>query len=192
MTHPNQLHAQAALWSLRAALRLLADRARAESRAIALQAAAAAEPLRSPVWGRRQALGGHGDPTGDAVNHGHEARTNRYAELSDQVWGQLSDVAQHLPPSAGDPVDRIAAALPTMGPIAVVATRRLLDRIDGRLRRLLHEADDRQLMPRVRCPACQAVSLVLRTSAPQAQRVVECTTCDLAWTWGALAGRAAA
>lgn len=192
MNHPHQLHAQAALWSLRAALRLLADRARAEARAIALEAAAAAEPLRSPVWGRRQALGGHGDPTGDAVDHGQAPRANRYAELADEVWGQLSDVAQHLPPSAGDPVDRIGAALPTMGPVALVATRRLLDRIDGRLRRLLHEVDDRQLMPRARCPECGAASLVLRTSAPQSQRVVECTTCDLARTWADLRGRVAA
>lgn len=191
--HPHHLHARAALWSLRCVLTTLAHRAAVEYRAIAAERAAAADPLKSPLWGRRQALGGHGDPTGDAIlTIGGTTRANRYAELEAEVLGQMHGVAQHLPAAAGGDLARIEAAIPAMTPAAAAATRRLLARIDGRVRRLLHVPDDRQLISRVRCPACDAVALVLRTSAPPPERVVECTSCDLAWAMDELRGRVAA
>jgi hypothetical protein len=49
-------------------------------------------------------------------------------------------------------------------------------------------ADDRQLVPRVRCPDCDAVGLVMRTSAPLAARVVECITCDALWARSEMVG----
>lgn len=190
MTQDSQhLHAQAAAWSLRAALSTLADRAAAEDRVIAIQQAAAADPLKSPLWGRRHALGGHGDPTGNAILTVDLSRANRYADLLGEVQGQLDGVAKHLPAAGHDPLGRIEAAIPAMSRPAAAATRRLLDRIDGRIRRLLHEPDDRQLLPRVRCPACDATALTLRTSAPPADRVIGCTTCDLAWTAAEMRGR---
>lgn len=180
--HQHQLHASAALHSLRAALAVLDHRADDEYRAIATERAAAADPLKSPTFGRRHALGGHGDPTGDAILTIGTTRTNRWAELEHTVHSQLAGVAQHLPAAAGSPLDRIAAGLPAMSGTAAAATRRLLDRIDSRIRRLLHEPDDRQLLSRVRCPACDTVALVLRTSAPPADRIIQCTACDSAWT----------
>lgn len=189
---PAQLRAQAALWALRAALVLLDQRIVEEDRAIREEYRAAAEPLRSPTYGTRTALGGHGDPTSDALDaiSAVAVRTNRWADLRAEVWGQLRDVAQHLPGLAG-PLDRLHATVPHMSDRMAAATRLLADRIDGRIRRLLGEVDDRQLVPRARCPLCDAAGLVLRTSASLDQQVVECTTCDGAWTRDDVWGRAA-
>ena len=189
---PPQLRALAALWSLRTALDLLADRVIEEDRAIREEYRAAAEPLASPTWGRRHALGGHGDPTGDALDaiSAVAVRTNRWADLQAEAWTQLGHVAEHLP-GLTDPLDRILATVPHMSDRMAAATRLLADRIDGRIRRLLVEVDDRQLVPRARCPLCDAAGLVLRTSAPLDQQVVECTTCDGAWTRDDVLGRAA-
>ena len=186
---PEHLRAGAALWSLRASLSALSDREAAEDQAIADERVAAADPLKSPLWGRRQALGGHGDPTSDALLLLHDApRTNRYTGLLDEVTGQLAGVAQHLPASGGfNSVTRIQDALPVMSTAAAEATWRLADRIDGRIRRLLGEPADQARIPRIKCPWCDAVSLVMRLAPPLRDRVIECTTCTGAWAWAEVA-----
>jgi hypothetical protein len=179
---PDQLRARAALDALAAAQHLLADRVIEEDRAIAAEHRAAAEPLRSPSYGRRMALGGHGDPTAEAVGTIAAPRANRWIALEAEVDQQLLAVAQHLPGARStNPVAQIRAALPGMSERAAGAAAQLANRVDGRIRRLLGEPSDRQLVPRVRCPACDATGLVLRTAAPLAEQVIECTTCDQAW-----------
>ncbi|MBG0560706.1 hypothetical protein [Actinoplanes aureus] len=182
LAQPVHLRAGAALWSLRIALNALHDRSDEEHRAITEERAAAADPLKSPALGRRQALGGHGDPTGDAILALGLARSNRYADLLGEVLDQLDGVAKHLP-SVGDfsPVARIEAAVPAMSPAAADATRLLADRIDGRIRRLIRLGHDRQLVPRIACPGCDTTGLVVRTSPPLDRRVIECFTCGNAW-----------
>jgi hypothetical protein len=181
---PEHLRAGAALWSLRASLSTLERREAEEARAIADERAAAADPLKSPVYGARQALGGHSDPTSEALLViGGPPRSNRFSDLADEVTGQLADVAQHLPPAGHDSLTRIEAALPALSKAAAAATWQLADRIDSRIRRLLREPLDRKYVPRARCPWCDAVSLMMRLAPPRALRVVECTTCDGAWTW---------
>jgi hypothetical protein len=185
---PERLRAGAAVWSLRASLDMLYDRDAAEARAIADEREAAADPLKSPVFGQRRSLGGHSDPTSDALLLlGGPVRDNRYSRLIDEVTGQLDDVAQHLPAAGGDGLTRIDAAIPSLSKTAAEATWRLLDRIDGRIRRLLNERQDQQFIPRVRCPWCDAVSLTMRLAPPRHARVVECTTCDGAWMWTEMA-----
>lgn len=188
---PEQLRAGAALWSLRASLTLLAEREAAEARAITDERAAAADPLKSPIWGSRRGSGGHSDPVGDALLVLREQpRGNRYSDLVEEVETQLAYVARHLPAAGHDPLGRIEAALPTMSKAAAERVHRdVLDRIDGRIRRLLHEPADRQFVPRVRCRDCQAVSLLMRKAPPLEQRVVECTTCDGAWLWTEMTGK---
>lgn len=188
---PEHLRAGSVLWSLRASLGMLYERDAVEARAITDERAAAADPLKSPIWGTRRALGGHSDPTSDALLALREPRSNPYNDLIAQIEGQLSDVAQHLPPAGHDSLGRIEAAIPAMSKTAAKATWDLLYRIDSRIRRLLNEPIDRKFIPRVRCPWCDAVSLLMRLSPPQRQRVVECTTCDGAWTWIEMAGRSA-
>jgi hypothetical protein len=189
---PERLRAGAAAWSLRESLTMLHDRDAQEARAIADERAAAADPLKSPVWGSRRALGGHSDPTSDAlVLLGGPSRTNRYSDLVEEVAGQLDGVARHLPRAGHDSLGRITEAIPAMSKAAAAATCTLLDRIDGRIRRLLHEPQDRQFIPRIRCPWCDAVSLTMRLAPPQHARVVECSTCDGAWLWAEMVGNGA-
>jgi hypothetical protein len=179
---PEHLRASAALWSLRASLSTLSDREAAEDRAIADERVAAADPLRSPVWGGRQAPGGHSDPTTDALLLlSGPRRENRYTALLDEVTGQLAGVARHLPDVTrnGMPVigvtslGRIVEALPLLSKVAAFSTWRMADKFDGRIRRLLSVPGDRQYVPRVRCPWCDAVSLVMRLAPPQRERVIE-------------------
>ncbi|MDP9799363.1 hypothetical protein J2S43_007875 [Catenuloplanes nepalensis] len=191
MTHPHHARAAAALWTLCVALDQLDDRVREENDAILAERATAADPLKSPSWGRRHALGGHGDPTGDAIAALGPPRPNRWAALRTEVWSQLRDVAEHLPGLA-DPLDRLRAAVPHMSDRMADATQLFADRIDGRVRRLLGLPADRQLVPRVPCPACAAVGLMLRGAPPVAERVVECTTCGAAWMWAEMVGSVAA
>lgn len=189
---PEHLRASAALWSLRSSLELLREREAAEDRAIADERAAAADTLKSPIWGSRLTIGGHGDPTTDALLVLNDPpRTNRYTPLLDEVTSQLTGVAQHLPAGGHDSLTRIESALAGMSKTAAAATWRLADRIDSRIRRILHEPADRRHIPRVRCPWCDAVGLTIRLSPPRPARVVECTTCDGAWTWSEMAGQGA-
>lgn len=190
--HPHQLRATAALWALRAALDTLESHAALEARVIAEKTAAYAEPLRSPLWGRRNALGGHSDPTADAADTIRDTPTNRWAELWHETNQQLRHVANELQPAGIRPLDRFETAIPTMSERAANATRTLLDRTDARIRRLLHEPDDRQLIPRIRCPTCDTTSLVTRTTAPPARQIIECTTCDAAWWRTTILGNTAA
>jgi len=186
---PEHLRAGAVLWSLRASLNMLHRRDAEEARVIADERAAIADPLKSAIWGQRRALGGHSDPTSEALlSLGDPPRANRYSALAEEVEGQLAAVAAHLPPAGIGSLFRIEAALPALSKDAAVATWRLLDRIDGRIRRLLGEPYDRQFIPKVRCPWCDAVSLLMRLAPPRDARVVECTTCDGAWAWTEMAG----
>jgi hypothetical protein len=187
---PEHLRAGAVLWSLRASLAMLHDRDAAEARAIADERAAAADPLQSPRWGTRQALGGHSDPTSEAllVLHG-PSRDNRYTALVDEVTGQLAEVARHLPPAGHDPLDRIEAALPALSEIGAGRTWEILDKVDGRIRRLLKEPADRRYVPKACCLWCNAVSLMVREAPPQPLRVVECTICARAWPWAVVFGK---
>ncbi|WP_433793954.1 hypothetical protein [Actinoplanes sp. CA-252034] len=183
MTHlrrPAQLRASAALHTLEAALDALADRVVDEDRAIRAEQAARAEPLKSPTFGRRHALGGHGDPTGDAVGTLGTPRPNRYEKLEREVHRQLRDVAEYLP-GLDSPFVRIQNAVPHMSDRMADATRLLADRVDGRIRRQLQIGHDHQFVPRVPCPACDVVALAIRTAPPLADRIVECVTCGMAW-----------
>lgn len=176
MTSPHHLHATAAAWSLNTALTHLDATAVTEAHAIAAEQAAAAEPLRSPLWGRRHALGGHGDPTGDAVlTVGITQRRNRYAELQADVIAQLDGVARHLPGlGAIDPLYRIRQHIPAMQPGTAAATTILLAKLDGRVRRQLRIGPDRRLLPGVACPACGRRPMYVQTSGPEPAWTVVC------------------
>ncbi|MEU7590695.1 hypothetical protein AB0A95_30940 [Micromonospora sp. NPDC049230] len=177
MTSPHHLHATAATWSLGAALTTLHATAAIEARAIRAQVATAAEPLRSPSWGRRYALGGHGDPTGDAINatRSARARPNRYELLHADVQEQLLTVAHHLPhPEHINPLGRIRASIPGMQPGTAAGTTRLLDRLDERVRRILRLRPALERLPDVTCPACRRRLVYVQTAAPLDEQTVIC------------------
>ena len=188
---PEHLRAGAALWSLRASLDMLHDRDAQEARVIADERAAAADTLRSPVWGHRQALGGHSDPTSEALlTLGDPPRANRYSALVEEITGQLDGVARHLAPAGHDSLSRIEAAIPAMSKEAAKRTYEdVLDRFDGRIRRLLHVPYDRRYIPEALCPWCNAVSLMRREAPPPSAWVAECTICPGAWLWSEMTAR---
>ncbi|XTZ18174.1 hypothetical protein ACQSSU_12770 [Micromonospora echinospora] len=176
MTNPHRLHATAAAHSLDVALRQLDHQADLEDRAIREEQAAAREPLRSAAWGRRTALGGHGDPTGDAVLTARSGgRPNRYADLARDVDKRLTNVAQHLPPITGfNPLYRLQQAIPGMSPGTAAITTTLLVRLDERVRRELRIGPDRQPLTGVECPACRHRLVYVQTAGPQDAWTVVC------------------
>ncbi|MFG2059683.1 hypothetical protein ACGFI9_37295 [Micromonospora sp. NPDC048930] len=173
---PHHHWAQSAAWSLDAALLALDARAVIEARAIRAQQEAAAEPLRSPSWGSRRALGGHGDPTGDALLTIGTARPNRYADLAADVQEQLHGVSHHLPGDSFNPLYRIREALPAFSPGTAHATWRLLDRLDGRVRRTrgLDIPSGRRHLVDVACPVCAGRALYVQTAGPESDWTVVC------------------
>lgn len=181
MTH--RLDATAAAWSLHAALHALTARATAEDKAAQIAAAALEDHdgLRSPTWGGRRALGGHSDPTATAYLVGGLAvRANRYADLADDVTGQLHSIAQHLG-SCGDPLDRIRLAVPLMSDRAAEATTTALTHLDGIVRRLLRIGPDREPVPGP-CPVCDVRErLYVQTPGPVEAWTVVCGACDGIW-----------
>ncbi|MFI5895704.1 hypothetical protein ACIA5D_36975 [Actinoplanes sp. NPDC051513] len=171
----------AAAAALRATSALLEERQADEATAIRAGRAAAADPLKSPSFGRRHALGGHGDPTAGAIDTiSSPPRPNPYARLETEIREQLHNVAKHLPlPGRLGDVYRIHQAFPGTSP-AADACRLFLDRLDGRISRMLVVQADRQLVPRV--PGDTA-GLSMRRAPDPAERVVECVTCGAAWLW---------
>ncbi|MFI6228897.1 hypothetical protein ACIBCR_16460 [Micromonospora echinospora] len=176
MTSPHHLHATAAAHSLDAALHQLDHQADLEARAIRAEQAAAREPLRSASWGRRTALGGHGDPTGDAALTARTGgRPNRYAELASSTLDRLNAVAQHLPPvDGGEALYRIQTAIPGMSPGTAAGTTTLLLRLDERVRRELRIGPDRQPLTGVACPACRHRLVYVQTAGPEHAWTVVC------------------
>ncbi|WP_025620787.1 hypothetical protein [Salinispora cortesiana] len=175
---PHHLHATAAAWSLNAALAQLEARATAEARAIAAEQAAAVEPISSPTWGRRHALGGHGDPTSDAILTATAGplRRNRYAETQTGIISQLDAVARHLPGhGVADPLQRIRQHIPAMQPGTAAALTALLRKLDGRARRVLRVGPDRDPLRGVACPACHCRHMHVQTSGPQYAWTVVCS-----------------
>jgi hypothetical protein len=168
MTSLHHHHATATAATLEAALQQLDAQTVAEARAIAALADAAADPIRSPSWGRRHALGGHGDPVGDAIlTIGTATRRNRYADLSHDVNDQLRQVARHLPADGWlRPLDRIQAAIPAMSTRAAAHTTQLLDRLNDRVRRQLRLGGGLDHLRGVECPACQGRLVYAYTASP--------------------------
>ncbi|MFF0721325.1 hypothetical protein [Micromonospora sp. NPDC003816] len=179
MTSLHHQHADAVAATLDAALWQLDAHAVMEARAIADLADAAADPIRSPTWGRRHALGGHGDPVGDAIlGLGGRIRRNRYADLSREVTEQLDGVARHLPAPLGwtAPLTRIRDAIPAMTTHAAGRTTLLLDRLNGRIRRQLRIGTGLDHLAGLECPACRDRLVSAYTAAP-ATVICRCDHC---------------
>lgn len=175
VSHPHVLSATSAAWSLTAALAQLHDRARQEARDIAMEVPAV---LRSSSWGRRHALGGHGDPTTDAALSGTATtRINRYAVLLDGVTEHIGQMAGCWPDTVGDPLERIRAAVGVMRPRVAARTGEALEHLDGKIRRRLGILPDLAPVPgNPPCPACRLQMLRVQTSAPHpAEWTVICT-----------------
>ncbi|MET7395604.1 hypothetical protein ABZS66_19150 [Dactylosporangium sp. NPDC005572] len=138
--------AQAALDSLRAALDALSYRvgqALVWARSIPR---AKSDGLRSPRYGTRGSTGGHGDPTA-GVLIGGVARAERQSARAEHLTGSVTDTLRWIVrrlqlPTAGNPLDSIEAALPTLQPATCAELTLWLVGEDGRIRAHLGELAD--------------------------------------------------
>jgi hypothetical protein len=189
VTSPHHLHALTASWSLRAARHHLAQRIDDTTH----HDHHADDGLRSPTWGTRTALGGHGDPVATLVLATNPTgRPNRWITLAADITNRLAVPAAHLP-GTGDPLDRIHHAIPAMSTTAAQAVTVLLRQLDNRVRRDLGIGPDEQLLTGARCPDCGDRQLYTQHSAPRpAGQTVICraTRCDGIWPLNALTGTA--
>lgn len=176
MTHPDQLHAHAALWSLLDAWPKL------EAATIAAGAAERINGDRGTLQAWRPGSGvhstGHGDALLDAViRYNGPAAANPYAERAVRTTETLRWITLTLlgvfATSAQDSI-RTLLRLDLLPGHARNIAAWITDE-DRAVRRLLGERDDRRDVPGLPCPHCgTAGSLVLRVAAPREHRVVVC------------------
>lgn len=145
MTHPHQLHAQAALWSLKAARQHLDVQVTIAHRERGLALVDAADGLHSQTFGNRHAPGGaHSDPTATAALDGTAAArsssrlTVRVKQLAASVTATLSWLAQRLGAhGSGDPLDRLQAIAERLQPSTAAQLALWIADEDRRLRQAL-------------------------------------------------------
>jgi len=173
------LHARAALWSLTRALQLLTVAAHAHAQAQADSADLGTLQAWRPGTGGRSS--GHGDALLEAVVQHSTGRTSPYADRHARTVETARWVARSIlrdrHVEGVDPLVQLRQAVPAMTALAADSMRRWIEDEDSAVRRLLGEPDDRQPVAAIACPGCDtAGSLALRTSAPERERVVVCTT----------------
>lgn len=167
--HPHLLHCLAAGWSLHTALDHLARRAADEQRAIDQDLTNAADGLRSPTYGTRTSVGGHGDPTGLLVLAGTRPRVNRWQQLAESIDDTLRWLTVKLDCAAADrwPLYCLRDATPHLRPGQAQNLTLWLSDCDQRIRRPLALPPDRWALPGApECPACRQRLLYVQTSGP--------------------------
>ena len=157
---PHHLHALAAAWSLAAALTALEARAREAAQDAIAGDNTGDVSIPSQVFGRRHALGGHGDPTAaTALAAWAPGAPEPRARLLGDLMRELDRLAAHLPGAPGqDPLARITAAVPSMRPHIAARTGQALAHLDGQARRQLQMPPDLTAVDAL-CPACRMRTL---------------------------------
>jgi hypothetical protein len=165
VTHPHQLHAAAALWSLRRARRALTAATARENASVAISAAST---LRSPRYGVRHGSGGHSDPIGDALATAADradARARQLERLAERTNATLAWIAQHVAAGHGDPLPRLLDAVPALQPGTALEVTRWAVEADERVRQALYLGPDRMPLVGVPCPYCGTRRLEAQTSS---------------------------
>lgn len=145
MTHAHHDRAQAALHSLRAALAALDVQIVIAQREHGLALVEAVDGLRSQTYGGRPGAGGRpSDPTAAAAINGSSESTSsqrltaRVEQLAASVTATLQWLTGKLGlTGAGDPLDRLAAAVPDLSPSTAQQLALWVSGEDYRLRRAL-------------------------------------------------------
>lgn len=172
--HPSNLHALAALHSLRAAWPHLTDAA--ERARQAASESGDLGTLRSQVYGTIGRSTGHGDPIGTAIERGGAGALDPYTALEVEVRDGVAQLARMTLDDPGARLVDLIDAVPTLGPIFAGWLAETVDGMDRRVRKQLAMPDDRKLVPTLPCPACDnAGALALRMSGPVGLRAVVCT-----------------
>lgn len=174
--HPYALHARSAARSLDVALTALEERAKAAVEDAVAGSRAGDVAIPSQQFGRRHALGSHGDPTAAlALGAWAPGGPNPDAQLLGDLMRQLDEMAQHVPGANGqDPLTRIRQHIPQMRPETAARTAEALAHLDRHARRQLLMPPDRMPLAGA-CPACRARGvLYVQTSGPADEHTVVC------------------
>ncbi|MFI7072066.1 hypothetical protein [Micromonospora sediminicola] len=178
--HPHQHHATRAAQNLthsRHHLDTAVTREAAERRAEArITAAASAIQAWRPIPGPT-GKGGHGDPASRAAvgTLEPEVRDGRLARLAASTTATLTWLAGRLHlQAAGDPLDALTRAVPSLRPATSRELARWLDEADQHIRQALHLDPPGQPIPGVRCPRCARRQLQAHTTGPRPSWTVTC------------------
>lgn len=173
---PHHLWALAAAYAVRDARTRLDQLATLDHRRAVDHHLQAAASLRSPTYGTRHAVGGHGDPTGALLLDARPTRDTTWADLYRRSTDRIDWLASTLRCDQGPTVGRILAAIPTLpaGTARIVA-RHLVDE-DVWVRAAVRLAPATTPLPGVPCPHCGERQLVVLTAGPTEVWTVVCAT----------------
>ncbi|EEP73519.1 hypothetical protein MCAG_03846 [Micromonospora sp. ATCC 39149] len=176
---PHHLHALAAAYAVRDARTRLGQLATLDHRRAVDHHLQAAALLRSPTYGTRTSIGGHGDPTGGALLTAHPTRDTTWADLYRRSTDRLDWLASTLRCDHGPTVGRILTAIPTLSPgTARIVAQHLTDE-DAWVRAAVRLAPAREPLPGVACPnpRCGQRLLEVLTAGPVDCWTVRCQVC---------------
>ncbi|MFI2667907.1 hypothetical protein [Micromonospora carbonacea] len=176
---PHHLWALAAAHAVRDARTRLAHLATLDHRRATDHHLQAAALLRSPTYGTRHAIGGHGDPTcGSLLLDTRPTRDTTWADLYRRSTDRIDWLASTLRCNQGPTVGRILAAIPALSPgTARIVARHLVDE-DVWVRAAVRLAPAREPLDGPTpptCPACRCRStLHVQTAGPADTWTVIC------------------
>ncbi|SCL21657.1 hypothetical protein [Micromonospora inyonensis] len=177
MTSPHHLHATRTTWALDVALTRLHQLARLETRHRSDQYLAAADRLRSPIYGVRHATGDHADPVGAVLTapegSGH---TSGWVELSQRAHDRLTWIATQFRAQPGQaPLTAIRNRIPMLLPgTAALLAKHLADE-DTWIRAAVRLEPAGMPLVGVPCPRCGHRTLTAHTDGPTNTWTITCT-----------------
>ncbi|WP_420123191.1 hypothetical protein [Nakamurella sp.] len=177
MTSPHHMHATAAALAVRDARTRMATLATTTARRAVDHRLQAATVLRSPTYGTRHAIGGHGDPVGGLLTApAPTTRDTTWVDLFRRSTGRLEWLARMIHADEGPAVGRILTAIPRLSPAtAAVVARHLVDE-DAWVRAAVGLGPACSPLPGVVCPHCGERQLVVQTAGPVEAWTVVCAT----------------
>jgi hypothetical protein len=185
---PHHHHATRLAWALHTALGRLRELTALEARQRVDEHLAAADGLRSPLYGVRHATGDHADPvSGTLTLPDATGRVIRWADLWQRATDRLEWIAGQIGPASGwtvglmtasghyDVLFRIHIGIPRLSPsTAAVLARHLADE-DRWIRDAVRMPPAGQPLAGVPCPRCDTRQLTVHTDGPQDAWTVTCT-----------------
>ncbi|WP_329013154.1 hypothetical protein OG271_03890 [Micromonospora rifamycinica] len=175
--NPHNFHARAAGLAVREARTRLAELAAAAARVGVDHRLQAAAVLRSPSYGTRHAIGGHGDPVGGLID-GVSAFTQdtTWVDLYRRSTSRLDWLARMIRADQGSAVGRILTAIPGLLPgTAAIVAQHLADE-DAWVRAAVGLGPACSPLPGVPCPHCGERQLQVLTAGPVDAWTVICAT----------------
>ncbi|WP_416902740.1 hypothetical protein [Micromonospora echinospora] len=176
MTSPHHLHATRTAWALHTALTRLSELVTVETRRRSDHYLAAANQLRSPVYGVRHATGDHADPVGGVLTAPDATVPARWADLSQTAHGRLSGIAGMFRANPGsDPHTAIVGRIPHLTPSTAAILHKHLTDEDAWIRAAVRLEPAGTPLVGVSCPRCGVRQLQVHTDGPAEAWTVTCS-----------------